>query len=181
MAFVVGLTPGRVYDPADIVQGKAPGKGTIGESIGNANVAALTNLSRVGDMRQYVMLQVGAALNLVNGNVVQYTGDYVATLAGSAGATAPNIGPLAVVLASVTASASQFIWCQVQGLCNALFDATTSAIPGAMVKLAATSGQVTAGAVSSASTYISGMQVMATVSAVGLGAVMLNYPRVIIG
>lgn len=180
MGFVIGMAPGRVYSPDEITKGRAPGKGTIGDSVG---VGTITNTGRTGggDMRQYVMLQVGAALNLVNGNVVQYTGDYVATLPGSAVAGVPNVGQLAVIVASITASASQFVWAQIQGLANVLFEATTSAIPGAPVKLGATSGQITAASITTASSYIAGMNVMATVSAVGLGAVMLNYPRIVSG
>lgn len=180
MGFVVGMAPGRVYTPAEITQGRAPGRGTIGDCVGSGTT--ITNTGRsAGDIRQYVMLQVGTALNLVNGNVVQYTGDYVASLPGSAVPGVPNVGQLAVIVASITASASTFVWAQIQGLANVLFEATTSAIPGAPVKLGATSGQITAAAIATASSYISGMNVMATVSVAGLGAVMLNYPRVISG
>jgi len=185
MALVIGMTPGRVYTETDLVQGRCPGVGTFGEGIGTANAGgAITNIAaraNGGDLRQYVLVRVGAATNLVNGNVVQYAGDFTATLPGSAAAGLPNLGPLAVVIASITASTSQFVWAQVMGLCNALFEATTSAIPGAPLKLGGTSGQITAAAVTTASNYISGMQVAATVSAVGLGAVFLNYPRVISG
>lgn len=185
MGFVIGTRPGEVFTEAQITQGKTPGIGTFAEVVGNASTGgAITNIAgraNGGDIRQYVLLRVGAATNLVNGNVVQYTGDFVATLPGSAGAGVPNLGPLAVIIASITASTSQGVWGQVLGLCNALFDATTSAIPGAPVKLGGTSGQITAAAVTTASNYISGMQVAATVSAVGLGAVYLNYPRVISG
>lgn len=185
MGFVVGMRPGEVFSEASILQGKTPGIGTIGEAVGNASMGGNpTNIpGRVGggDIRQYVLLRVGAGLNLVNGNVVQYTGDFTATLPGSAGAGVPNLGPLAVVVASITASASQGVWCQIMGIANVLVEATTSAIPGAPLKLGGTSGQVTAASVTTASNYISGMQIMATVSAVGLGAVMLNYPRVISG
>lgn len=179
MGFVVGMAPGRVYDPTEVAKGRAPAKGTIGDAPGIGSIT--NNRTGGGDMRQYVLLQVGAGLNLVMGNVVQYTGDYNATLPGSAAAGVPNVGQLAVVVASITASASQLVWCQIQGLSNVLFEATTSAIPGAPVKLGATSGQITAAAITTASSYISGMNVMATVSAVGLGAVMLNYPRIISG
>jgi hypothetical protein len=185
MTFVVGLTPGRVYTETDVAQGKCPGLGTVTEAVGNANTGgAITDIaSRAngGDVRQYILLKITSAINLVNGNIVQYTGDYVATLPGSAGAGVPNLGPLAVVVASITASISQFVWCQIQGLANVLFEATTSAIPGAPVKLGGTLGQITAAAITTASSYISGIQVAATVSAVGLGAVLLNYPRVISG
>lgn len=185
MAFVIGMTPGRVYTENEVLRGIGHAKGTFSEGIGSASTGgAITNIAgraNGGDVRGYVMLQVGAALNLVNGNVVQYSGDFVATLPGSAGAGVPNLGPLAVVVASVTASASQFVWCQITGLANVLFEATTSAIPGAPLKLGATSGQLTAAAITTASNYISGMQVAATVSAVGLGAVFLNFPRVISG
>lgn len=185
MGFVIGVRPGEVYTEAQAIQGKCPVVGTFADVVGNtATGGAITNISgkaNGGDIRTYVMLKVGSGLNLVNGNVVQYTGDYTATLPGSAGAGVPNLGPLAVVVASITASASTLVWAQVAGLVNVLFEATTSAIPGAPVKLGATSGQITAAAVTTASNYISGMQVMATVSAVGLGAVALNYPRVISG
>lgn len=183
--FVVGMKPGRVYEPAEVLQGKCPGLGTFGETTGNTSGGGdITNIAgRVGggDVRGYVLVQVGAGLNLVNGTIVQYQGNFLATLPGSAGAGIPNLGPLAVIVASITASASQLVWAQVMGLCNVLFDATTSAIPGAPLKLGPTSGTVTAASVVTASNYITGAVVMATVSAVGLGAVMLNYPRVISG
>lgn len=179
--YTIGAAPGRVYSEAEAQRGSCPQKGTRALCVGNNSVAALTNLGRQGDPREYVLVQVGAAANLVNGNIVHITGDYNISLPGSAVAGVPNLGPLGVVIASITASLSALVWVQVAGLANALFEATTSAIPGAPVKLGGTSGQITAAAIVTASSYISGMQVMATVSAAGLGAVMLNYPRVISG
>jgi hypothetical protein len=185
MVGFIGARPGEVYDPSSLAQGRCPTVGTFAEFVGNAQTGgAITNIATKangGDIREAVLVRVGAGQNLVNGTLIHYTGDYTTALPGSAGAGVPNLGPLAVVVASITASASQLVWAQVKGLANVIFDATTSAIPGAPVKLGATSGSITAAAVTTASNYISGMQVAATVSAAGLGAVLLNYPRVISG
>lgn len=176
----IGAQPGRVFSETEALQGKCPALGTKFAVTGGTNTGALTNLTTAGgDVREYMMVKVGAGLNLVNGNVVQVTGNFVATLAGSAGAGGvANFGPIAVIVASITASASQLVCAQIYGMCNVLVEATGSANTGAGVKLGGTSGQVTAVAVVTASNWINGMTIMATVSAIGLGAIFLNYPRV---
>lgn len=174
--FVVGMTPGRVYSEAEFLQGKCAAPGTVFKTVRNNNVAALANIATPGgDTAEFVILKVGAAQNLVNGTIVSWNATYVTSLGTTAGSgAAPAIGPLGVVIASVTASTSALVCAQIYGLANALFDATTSTLASG-IKIGATPGQLSP-AIATTSAYITGISVMATVSAAGLGAVFLNYP-----
>ncbi len=162
--YLVGMEPTRVFTPTEIVQGKAPGKGSVGTT---------------HDGKVFRMVEIVAG-PVVRGQIVALAADNYAAITTAATAGVPNVGPLAVAVNTATASASAHIWVQVYGPGAVLFDVTTSASPGAAIKLGA-DGKVTAAAVTTASAYISGLTVLTTVSVTGSGSVFINYPRAISG
>lgn len=165
--FAIGMRPGEVYSEARALRGSCPSVGT-----------RFTDSSG----REFIMVKVGAAQNLVNGHAVTFsTSNYLTTLGTAAGAGVPNVGFVGIVQCTITASTSQLVWAQVYGLCtNALFEASGSALPGAAVKFGA-NGNLTAVAVTTASAYIAGITCAATNSVVGAGSVFLNYPKAVGG
>lgn len=167
--FIIGMQPGEVYTEKRALRGECPSVGTVGmDSSG----------------REFIMVKVGSGQNLTNGlAVVLNTSNYLTTLGTAATAGVPNLGPVAFVWCSITASTSTLVWAQVYGLCNfATFAASGSALPGAAVKFAA-DGSITSVAVTSASAYIAGVNCAATNSVISsaVGSVFLNYPKAISG
>lgn len=166
--YTIGMAPGTRYTETDLKRGKGCNPGTRGvDSSG----------------REFIMLRVGTA-QVTNGVAVVFnTLDFTTVLGTAAGAAQPNLGPVAIVYTSITASTSQFVWAQVYGNCAiGIMGATASALPGAAVKFGA-DGAVTAVGVVTTSQYISGMNCMATNSVQDspVAKLFLNYPRVIGG
>ena len=166
----IGVNPGDVHTSDDRQHGK-------GFKVGE----------RVKDHlgKEYVYCLVAASQNLVTGNVVSLISGagvaYTATIYAT-GAPAPGTGmPLGVVVASITASASNYIWCQIYGSCNvSITDATASNLPGHLVIPASVSGAVRASGVATASSFIEGMVFSVTASTGSTGAMFLSYPRLTI-
>lgn len=167
--FAVGMRPGEVYTEQRALRGACPSVGT-------------TFMDGAG--RAFVMLKVGSGQNLTNGLAVVYnTVNYNTVLGTAAAAGVPNLGPVAIIQCSITASQSQLVWAQIYGLCqNAVFDASGSALPGAAVKFGA-NGAINAVAVTTASAYIAGINCAATNSVINsaVSSIFLNYPKAISG
>lgn len=167
--FAIGMNLKKVWTEAQRQQGKGmePGK-----------------TATDGDGRTFIVVKVGASQNLTNGMAVVYNTSTFLTVQGTAAAAGvPNLGPVAIVYASVTASLSQMCWAQIFGLCNiAIMAASGSALPGAALKFAA-DGTLTAVGVTTASAYIDGMTCAATNSVISspVASVYLNWPRAIGG
>lgn len=166
--FVTGIKPAEVYSAEDRAQGK-------GYQIGTRAVDQ--------NGKEYVYCLVAASQNLVSGNLVSLIpatggGAYTATIYATGG-PAPGPGtPLGLCVASVTASASNYIWVQVYGSANAsITDATASNLPNHLVVPASVSGAVR-GTIATASSFIAGMVFSATASTGSTGAVFLQYPRI---
>ena len=166
MAALHGITPGEVYDSTDRTQGKGFTVGTRG-------------FDHAG--REYIYCLVAASQNLVSGNLVSLisaTGvAYTATIYATGG-PAPGPGtPLGLIVSSITASASTYVWVQVFGTAAAsITDATASNLPNHLVVPASVSGAVR-GTIATASSFIAGMVFTATASTGSTGNVFLSYPR----
>jgi len=173
MTALMGMQPGEVFTSTDRAEGKGFAVGAKGvDSAG----------------KEYIYCLVAASQNLVSGNVVTL----VSTGAGAAAHTAtilatappaPGVSgiPLGVVVCSITASASNYIWVQVYGSANVtITDATASNLPGHILTPASVSGSVK-GAIATASSFIEGMVFSATASSGETGAVFLSYPRMAAG
>lgn len=167
--FMVGMRPGEVYSESRALKGACPSVGTTGMD---------------GSGRVFIMLKVGASQNLTQGLAVVYSTTTYATILGTAAAAGvPNLGPVAIIYASITASTSQLVWAQIYGLCTtAVFEASGSALPGAAVKFGA-NGALTSVAITTASAYIAGCNCAATNSVVttAVSSIFLNYPKAIGG
>ena len=167
MSAINGITPGAVYDSTERAQGKGFAVGTKGFDHNG---------------KEYLYCLVAASQNLVSGNVVSLCSTagvmFTATIYAT-GAPAPGTGmPLGVVVASITASASTYIWVQVYGSANvSITDATASNLPGHLVIPASVSGAVRASGVATASSFIEGMVFTVTASTGSTGAMFLSYPR----
>jgi hypothetical protein len=134
------------------------------------------------DGKEFIYCLVAASQNLISGNVVYIipatgAGAYTATILATGGA-APGPGtPLGMIVSSVTASASNYVWVQVYGSANmSITDATASNLPNHLVVPASVSGAVR-GTIATASSFIEGIVFSATASTGSTGAVFLSYPR----
>lgn len=176
--FTIGMRPGEVYTEQRAVRGACPAVGTRGtDSSGNI----------------FILLKVGASQNLTNGLAVTFNVQTLLTTLGTAALASgvPNIGPVAIVHCSVTASTSSLVWAQIYGNCAvAVFSASASALPGAAVRFGANgaltsvspvlaSASATAGATFS---VIAGLTCAATNSVINspVAKVFLNFPAVMV-
>lgn len=168
MTAIVGIKPAEVYTSTDRSNGQGFTVGTRG-------------FDHQG--KEYIYCLVAASQNLVSGNLVSLNPTaggavYTATIYATGG-PAPGPGtPLGLCVASITASASTYIWVQVFGSAAAsITDATASNLPNHLVVPASVSGAVR-GAIATASSFIEGMVFSATASTGSTGAVFLSYPRI---
>lgn len=163
MAYLIGAQLGRIYTPAEFRQGKCPTRGTRLET---------------GDGgKEYLFCEVAASQNLIHGQVVSVSSGFVVTVAAVATANT-RADQLAVVItsASVTASASMFIWCQIYGRTQVM--ASTSILPNIGLKIGTTAGVLTTAGATTASAHAPGIILTATSGVVpALTAAILNYPR----
>jgi len=158
---LVGMDPGTVYSGDDLLKGKIPSPGITG---------------RDSQGREFVLCLVAAAQNLVNGNLVTIDGGtFTVTIvaSGQPAATAANI--LGVVRATVTASASTYVWVQRYG--PGSVQASASCLPNAILVPGGTPGIVDDAAVATASGAIEGLILTVTAAATGITACFLSYPR----
>jgi hypothetical protein len=162
MANLVGGQPGTIYTPDDFRLGKCPARGTLLET---------------GNGKQYMLCEVAASQNLVHGHVVTVSGGFVVTVAAvAAGNTRGDQLAVVVTSASVTASASMFVWVQVYG--RGFVFASTSILPNVALKIGTTAGVVTTAGAVTASVHTPGIVLTATSNVVpALTACILNYPR----
>ncbi len=160
----IGIDPSIVYTPTDMVRGKAPGRGSRGQVYDTTNA----------QNREFIMCEVAASQNLVKGHVVTFDTTYVATVAAAGAPAQTSAQILGVVLATITASASMFIWVCIYGRTQVL--ASISCNPNVVLTMGSTAGQVD-DTVSSLSAIIDGIHLVATAATTGLTAAMLNYPR----
>jgi hypothetical protein len=101
--YIVGIDPGRIYTQTQLTKGICPSVGTMGQT---------------SDGKIFRMVEVTTSQNLVKGMIVSLDANHKATVA-VAGGPAPGVAQeLAVVIATVTASASQLVWAQLYGRCN---------------------------------------------------------------
>lgn len=157
--YLVGMDPGSVYTQDQLKKGKCPAVGTMGTT---------------ADGKVFRMVEVAASQNLVKGMLVTLDGNHKATVAIAGGPASTAQQELAIIIATVTASASALVWAQVYGRCNVL--ASLSALPNVILTGAATAGYVD-DAVSTLSAVIEGLHLTATVAATGLSAAILSFPR----
>jgi hypothetical protein len=167
MSFVVGIRPGEVYTSDDRAQGKGYQVGTKASD---------------GNGKEYIYCLVAASQNLVSGNLVSIISAagvaFTATIYATGGPTPGPGTPLGLIVSSVTASASNYVWVQVFGSAAAsITDATASNLPNHLVVPASVSGAVR-GVIATASSFISGMVFSATASTGSTGSVFLSYPRI---
>ena len=176
--FTVGMRPGEVYTEARATKGACPPVGTRGtDSSGN----------------QFILLKVGASQNLTNGLAVVWKANSYLTVLGTAAAAAgvPNLGQVAIVQCSITASLSCLVWAQIYGLCtNAVFAASGSATPGAAVRFDADGALTAVSPVLASATatanasysWILGMNCAATNSVINspVGKLFLNFPTAVV-
>jgi hypothetical protein len=166
MSAITGITPGEVYSSDDRSQGKGFQVGTKG-------------FDHSG--KEYIYCLVAASQNLVSGNLVSIISAagvaFTATIYAT-GIPAPGPGtPLGLIVTSVTASASNYVWVQVFGAASAsITDATASNLPNHLVVPASVSGAIR-GTIATASSFIEGMVFTATSSTGSTGSVFLSYPR----
>jgi len=165
MTYMIGINPGQKYSSDDIVKGNGPGAGTHGKT---------------ADGKEYVMCVIAAAQNLLNGHLVTIDAAFAATIA-AAGPPGPNaaqrLGVVRLgssVIATVTASASEYVWVQIFGVGSVL--ATASTLPNVTLTMSAAAGTVD-DAVATASGVIDGLVLTATTAASGITAAILTYPR----
>jgi hypothetical protein len=158
--YIVGIDPGRIYTQTQLTKGICPSVGTMGQT---------------SDGKIFRMVEVTTSQNLVKGMIVSLDANHKATVA-VAGGPAPGVAQeLAVVIATVTASASQLVWAQLYGRCNVL--ASLSCNPNVQLTGGATAGWVD-DVVSTLSAVIEGIHLTATATTGGgLTAAILNYPR----
>jgi hypothetical protein len=162
--------------------------GIIGTRINDAINSDNANHVRPGtravnkDGKEFIYCLVAASQNLISGNLVYIipasgAGAYTATIMGTGGA-APGPGtPLGMIVSSVTASASNYVWVQVYGsAAMTITDATASNLPNHLVVPASVSGAIR-GTIATASSFIEGIVFSATASTGSTGAVFLSYPR----
>lgn len=167
MSAITGITPGEVYSSDDRGQGKSFATGTKG-------------FDHAG--KEYIYCLVAASQNLVAGNLVSLISAagvaFTATIYATGG-PAPGPGtPLGLICASVTASASNYVWVQVFGAGTAsITDATASNLPNHVVVPASVSGAIR-GTLATASSFIEGMVFTATSSTGSTANVFLSYPRI---
>jgi len=163
---LVGIKPNEVFAGTDTATGKV-----------NVGTRGYDHLGK-----EYIFCLVAASQNLVSGNLVSLissTGSlYTATIYATGG-PAPGPGtPLGVCVASITASASSYIWVQVFGSCGvSITDATASNLPNHVVVPASVSGAVR-GTIATASSFIEGMVFSASATTGATGAMFLTYPRI---
>ena len=158
---VIGMNPGTVYSQTDQLRGKCPATGSTYQDETNGKV--------------YKLAIIAASQNLNQGHVVTLDANFVATIlaAGAPAETAQT--EVAVAMATVTASVSQLIWCQVYGRCNVL--ASVSCLPNVVLTGAAAAGTVD-DALTTLSAVIDGIHLTTSVGAVSaLTAAILNYPK----
>ena len=129
----------------------------------------------------YTCVKIVSGQNIVNGNVVFWDGSYNAQVVASGQAAISGVANwqgMGVAVCSITASTSQFIFAQVFGQGNVrVTDTTASNLPGHLLIPGSTPGEMRGGAPATASTYISGIALTATVSVATLGACFINFPR----
>lgn len=162
--YLIGIDPGTVYTPTDYVRGKCPARGTRAVVYDTANQIS----------REFVLCEVAASQNLVKGHVVTFDITYVATVMAAGPALPGAAAVLAVAQATVTASASMFIWACVYGRTQVL--ASISCNPNVILAAGSVAGQVD-DTLTSLSAQIDGIHLVATAATSGLTAAMLNYPR----
>ena len=163
---LIGGQPGRIYSGDEVAQGKA----SKGER--------LSVKDSTGGVKEYILCEVAASQNLITGNIVTISGDFVVTVAAVAVATsaANQLGVAITPTTSGTASASTYIWVQLFG--RTLVRASLSALPNVALKIGTTAGQVDDDAAASASAAIHCIVLTATSNLAGeLCAAILTYPR----
>jgi len=164
--YIIGMSGaiGTVYTEDDFTKGKIPNVGTRG--LAPAAVGSGT--------QEFILCKVAASQNLVKGQLVTVSASYVATVA-VAGAPAVTVRQmLAVAVCTVTASVSQYIWCQIWGVGQVL--ASTAADANVILTHGSTAGNVD-DTVATASAVIAGIFLTASSGASGgLTACILNYP-----
>ena len=168
--FVVGMQPGEVYTSDEHL--------ALGFAIGTKGTDS--------NGKEFVMTVVAASQNLVNGQVVGLipgagTAAYTATVLASASPVPGTGNMLAVVVCSVTASASAYIWVQVYGSCQILVtDTTASNLPGHLLTPSSVPGSLRGG-LATASSFVDGLVLTATGSTAALTAAFLSYPHLTAG
>lgn len=160
MGILIGMAPGVQYTGDDLVKGKIPSVGTLGET---------------SDGKQYVMCLVAAAQNLIDGHLVTIDPTtFTCTIAAAAPPAPANANILGVARTSITASASAYIWVQRYGVGSV--QATASTLPNLTLTMSAAAGIVD-DAIATASAVIEGLILTATTAASGITACFLSYPR----
>jgi hypothetical protein len=160
MAYIIGASPGSVYSQTDMVRGKCPVPGTRHQD----SVAG----------KEYVLVEVVTG-NLTTGMVVTLDADWKATQLPALPGAPLSAGQVAVLIATITASASALVWAQVWGRCNIM--ASLSCLPTTLVSAGAVAGRVDSDVTSSLSAVIDGIHLTTTASVSGLNPAVLNYPR----
>ena len=169
MSTILGGNFQGIYSEDDVSKGKCPAVGVYAQMVDSAG--------RIGG---YLMCKVAASQNLIVGQVVTVAANHVVTVcaanAGAQSANASSANMLAVCINSITASASQQIWCQVFGRSNVLVT-SASTNPGIALKISGTAGQVDA-SLTSISAFCGGIVLVATSGAANaLTACFLTFPR----
>jgi hypothetical protein len=157
--YIVGIDPGRVYTQTDLTRGKCPSAGTMGQT---------------SDGKVFRMVEVTTSQNLTKGMAVTLDANHKATVAVAGSPAANTQQEIAIIIATVTASASSLVWAQVYGRCNVL--ASTSANPFLPLVGGGTAGTLD-DAIGTLSCLIEGIHLTATCASTGLTAAILNYPR----
>lgn len=162
MTNLIGGSFGRIFTPAEYRRGQCPSRGT-----------RITT----ADSKEYILCEVAASQNLILGQVVTVSSGFVVTVAAVAtGNTRADQLAVAITSASVTASASMFIWCQIWGRSQVM--ASTSILPNIGLKIGTTAGVLTTAGATTASAHTPGIILTATSGVVpALTAAILNYPR----
>jgi hypothetical protein len=161
MASPIGFNPGTVYSQTDQLRGKCPTVGTTYLDESNGKV--------------YKMCIVAASQNLTQGLVVTMDGNYVVTVLAASAPALTVAQQLAVAMATLTASVSTLIWCQVYG--NVNVQASTSCDLNVVLTAGAVAGTVD-DALTSLSAVIDGIHLTTSAGTTsGLKAAFLNYPR----
>lgn len=158
---------GSVYTETDMLQGKAPGDGTLGYG----SVATGTGV--------FVMCKVATSQNLIKGQLVTIDASYIATVQATGSPAPTSRVQLGVTVCTITASASSHLWVQVYG--RGLVLASTSCEPNVLLGGGSVAGQVD-DVTASTSAVIDGIWTTASTGAASaLVACVLNYPTFIRG
>lgn len=157
--YLIGIDPGSVYTQDQMKKGKCPVAGTMAQT---------------ADGKIYRMVEVTTSQNLTKGMIATIDQNHKATVAIANGPAPTSQNQIGVIVATVTASASSFVWAQLYGPTSVL--ASLSCLPNLILTGGTTAGNVD-DSVSTLSAVIEGLWLTATSSVTGLSAAMLNYPR----